>query len=591
LLSQHASPAPRVGAHDDGSLHRRFLGALLASLALYCQTPAASAQTPAWFDQTDYTKLRAIVGASLPTGAGGTVSLVEPLITAANAYFVDGASSHFNGSADPTGAPVTLTDGSGGASRGVSTHATYASGARFFGDIESIAPGANQVVVYDAWNWLTSILRYGSAAPPQAQNFRVQNHSWVWTLAPGNPSPLPSTEHPDNIKVLERFDYVIDTANNGDGMIAVVALNNSQNPLPFLLSHSYNAISVGRSDGNHSTGLTLAYDGTPPDSAYGPGRSKPEIVAPLPSTSAATAFVSSAATMLYESAVGAGVKNEVLKATLLAGATKAEFPSWSRTATQPLDDVYGAGELNVYNSFAIQSGGDHPGRTAAPTAPTPLNGWSYHDHRQRPSIGDVYYNFHVPAGSRLAEMSIALAWNLTVADSDPAESTFSPVRSLKNLDLQFYNSTGQFLGVLLDQSVSSVDNVEHLYLQNLGPGTYTLKVAGSGGADYGLAWRSSSSFDVPSADFNGNGVVDGADFLIWQRNLGTLVNAPANRGDADGDGDVDFADLGLWRSSASPRASSQWLATPEPGSLPLAWCAAALGLLGRNGRAGRSSRR
>jgi hypothetical protein len=50
---------------------------------------------------------------------------------------------------------------------------------------------------------------------------------------------------------------------------------------------------------------------------------------------------------------------------------------------------------------------------------------------------------------------------------------------------------------------------------------------------------------VASADFDENGYVDGADFLIWQRGLG--VGTMHADGDADGDGDVDQSDLAAWR--------------------------------------------
>jgi hypothetical protein len=48
-------------------------------------------------------------------------------------------------------------------------------------------------------------------------------------------------------------------------------------------------------------------------------------------------------------------------------------------------------------------------------------------------------------------------------------------------------------------------------------------------------------------DFDADADVDGADFLAWQRGLGTqALKASAAQGDADGDRDVDAADLGLW---------------------------------------------
>jgi hypothetical protein len=49
------------------------------------------------------------------------------------------------------------------------------------------------------------------------------------------------------------------------------------------------------------------------------------------------------------------------------------------------------------------------------------------------------------------------------------------------------------------------------------------------------------------ADFDQDGVVDGADFLAWQRGMGAMSGAARPDGDADGDGAVDGDDLTLWR--------------------------------------------
>ncbi|MBN1854424.1 MAG: hypothetical protein JW829_16960 [Pirellulales bacterium] len=51
---------------------------------------------------------------------------------------------------------------------------------------------------------------------------------------------------------------------------------------------------------------------------------------------------------------------------------------------------------------------------------------------------------------------------------------------------------------------------------------------------------------LPS-DFNGDGVVDGADFLVWQTGFGITAGATPAEGDADGDADVDRDDLSLWQ--------------------------------------------
>ncbi len=50
-----------------------------------------------------------------------------------------------------------------------------------------------------------------------------------------------------------------------------------------------------------------------------------------------------------------------------------------------------------------------------------------------------------------------------------------------------------------------------------------------------------------AADFDKDGDVDGADFLVWQTNFFTPTGATPNDGDADGDGDVDGEDFLIWQ--------------------------------------------
>jgi len=70
------------------------------------------------------------------------------------------------------------------------------------------------------------------------------------------------------------------------------------------------------------------------------------------------------------------------------------------------------------------------------------------------------------------------------------------------------------------------------------------------------------------ADFNGDHVVDGLDFLNWQRGLGLSGQTDNSLGDADFSGIVDAVDLGIWESqfgSTSPVAVSSAATTvPEP---------------------------
>lgn len=95
--------------------------------------------------------------------------------------------------------------------------------------------------------------------------------------------------------------------------------------------------------------------------------------------------------------------------------------------------------------------------------------------------------------------------------------------------------------------------------------------------DGGLTWQGQSSgtfsdlldvatFTLPARpDFDVDGNVDGADFLIWQRGVGR-INASFEQGDASEDGLVDEDDLLEWNSAfASVRGTS----VPEPTTLAL----------------------
>ncbi len=85
-------------------------------------------------------------------------------------------------------------------------------------------------------------------------------------------------------------------------------------------------------------------------------------------------------------------------------------------------------------------------------------------------------------------------------------------------------------------------------------------------------------FRTVAGDFNVDGRVDGADYVVW-RNSGSLAGgALYTQGDADFDGDVDGVDLAAWRSEfgfvrqpLSPGSASGAVvaAVPEPISLSL----------------------
>jgi hypothetical protein len=91
-----------------------------------------------------------------------------------------------------------------------------------------------------------------------------------------------------------------------------------------------------------------------------------------------------------------------------------------------------------------------------------------------------------------------------------------------------------------------------------------------------------------NGDFNGDGTVDGADFLIWQRGFGLSGQPDGTTGDANADGNVNAADLAIWESrfGGAPAVASVG-AVPEPASLAML-AAGALALAGVRSRQGRA---
>ncbi|MBA4106989.1 MAG: hypothetical protein C0485_14670 [Pirellula sp.] len=59
----------------------------------------------------------------------------------------------------------------------------------------------------------------------------------------------------------------------------------------------------------------------------------------------------------------------------------------------------------------------------------------------------------------------------------------------------------------------------------------------------------------PAGDYSGDGMVDGADFLAWQRGFGSTAAPIGSGADGDGDGTVGSGDLDVWRDHFE---------TPEP---------------------------
>ena len=122
--------------------------------------------------------------------------------------------------------------------------------------------------------------------------------------------------------------------------------------------------------GTSYNGIGVAAYGPNAKSSIGPtldnGRCKPDLTAPSPDyTSFSTPVVAGAAAVLMQVALRGDGGNDTnsaadmrtIKALLLNGAVK---PSgWTNSSTMPLDARYGAGVLNIFNSYKQLTGGKH----------------------------------------------------------------------------------------------------------------------------------------------------------------------------------------------------------------------------------------
>lgn len=407
-----------------------------------------------------WTKLQAELGGSLPTGTGVSVSQIEAPEAAGSPtpFRPDSASAEFAGK--------TFTFKSAGTTSG---HATTVAG-YYYGLTGSIAPGISTIDVYEAGNWLQSgFLRYGSNLAPNAEPRAIQSHSWIHSFDNGGPG---------DVDALRRFDYAIQTS----GFLATVGLNNfDAGNVPEIFGASYNAISVGRSDGFHSYGT---------NTADGAGRTKPELVAPQTATSWSTPTVAATAAMLRQNAPTIGRKVVALKSILLAGATKTQFPGWSRTTTRPIDSIYGAGQVNAYRSQRILAEGQQP---SSANTTLKVRGW---DVNTTTAATRLYF-FDIAPGNTASAFSAALTWNRTITNGATAPLWATPSASLADLSLTLYNAIGSTIFTVVDSSESTVDNVEHIYQPALPPGRYALRVTSpQNSVEYGLAWYSQPTITI-----------------------------------------------------------------------------------------------
>jgi hypothetical protein len=493
------------------------------ALAAACAV-SGLAQGSTTFDQIGLTQLQAVAPGI--TGTGVNVAQVEASVSSTTQNAFEPNPANLN-----TNAQFTFIDSSGNSSGSynsadASWHAEYVASLFYGGAGAGVAPDVSHVYVYAESYYYNTL--YGGTAPINAslgEAPSVVNQSFIY---PGVTSS--TSQYLDQIwdNYAAEYNTLFVTA-IGDGQTTSTTTPSYINPP----ADMYNGIAVGAYTGVGST----------PSTWVGPtwdGRSAPDLIAPGSYTSYTAPLVSGSAALLIqagnENLGGAGTAAaatdmRTVKALLLNGATKISgwtnsysvnggtytYNSSTAAATTPLDPRYGAGMVNVYNSYENLTGGEHSysastsvsisgvssAITAAPTASftggteSAVTGWNLASISASSSKNAVeHYDFNLPGTSVNSwDLTATLTWNKDYQAS-----------GINHLLLFLLNSSGQEVAA----STSMVDNIQQINVNStlgmttLAPGQYDLAVEMLGGSNlistsetYALAWNFVDPVSVP----------------------------------------------------------------------------------------------
>ena len=346
----------------------------------------------------------------------------------------------------------------------------------FFGSPDGVATNISRVDNFEADHFLDLFISPSIATNPGAP---IINQSFTFG--------------PQSVAFQQSVDSAYDDTAAQFGTLYITGAGNAgavETP-----ATCYNGIGVAAFLGASSTGPT-------PDN----GRCKPDITAPAPATSFSTPLVAGGAAILRQAGLrgdggsdtNSAVDLRTLKALLLNGAVK--LNNWTNGPSTPLDARYGSGVLNVFNSYMQLAGGKHGAiesaniatNSAHPPGSNPgnigaLSGWNFSSLTSslaNDRVSHHYFNVTNGLSNVLFTVTATLAWNRQQNKTN-----------INDLDLFLYNTANSNL---IAQSISGVDNVEHIYT-NVPPGRYDLQVWKAGGntangnitgsETYALAWE------------------------------------------------------------------------------------------------------
>lgn len=516
---------------------RITLAAVIAAMAVMASCtgedhePSKSASTNPPTLWTGIHSMQRQLGATMPTGRGIVVGLVESSGDNTNIRYIPNThADQFKGvSFEKASGPSKVSGHAEATARLIFGPTGLAPGvrnAKLYQDVIDELPAVDQNAGTD---WLQQclhvrrlhfvdpsdtrrhmIMLLTDDLPPDPQGCDIFSNSWI------------RGGSFDCEQVLTRVDYMVDEFDT----IVVAGVNNQGNTaVPPLLSSAFNVIAVGNSGRRSSTGYTRWAAATP-------GRCKPDIVGHMQQTSYNTPVVTAVIARLLETArqmpastdnidatqtraesdandgakqrtANAAAKAEVIKAVLLTGADKSV--GFEPENGRPLDPHHGAGAVRFDTSYEILTAGPLSRQLLEDSTITPERGWNFDSI---PNSTVHLYTIKIDQPTR--ELCVTLTWHRRVkihgsqgAMRDPRTNqlilhplTQKPIYKdtvkTANLNLAVVRLDGDEVDILA-KSLSRVDNVEHIYLKDLPAGNYTFNVSRydqhDEDWDYAIAWR------------------------------------------------------------------------------------------------------
>jgi hypothetical protein len=206
-------------------------------------------------------------------------------------------------------------------------------------------------------------------------------------------------------------------------------------------------------------------------------------------------------------------------------------------------------------------------------------------------LGTKAYNFQygwnpggfitLPAGSWIWIEQLEATPGLEVYQRPPATPSYAPIFGTAGSSLRWRWNGSMTHNVYAVQD-PTLELYEAAYRVYIADDTTGEPLLGYGAAE--VTFRFAATPNVLAGDYNGDGFVNAADYVVWRKELGTSVSLP---GDTT-PGTVDEADYTVWRENFGHTMNDgatgalAYSAVPEPATWLLIACALGLVALFRN---------